>query len=123
MAMIERGGISSLYVGGASWEVSGEVTISVGGIIRTAVVSSNGVAGYTTHYKEGVIEFEALDGPAVAISALRAANNVPVQVMLNNGKSWFIKQASQVDDVSVKVHEGKVSGIKIAGDQVKEVLA
>jgi len=123
MAQIERGGISSLFVAGATYEVSAEVTVKPGGETRKVVLSSNGVAGYTTEIQAGEIEFEALDGPQVAVTALMAAKGVPIQVRMNNGKSWLLPNASQIDQPSVKIHEGKISGLKFAGDPAREILA
>jgi hypothetical protein len=121
MAQIERGGVASIYIGGATYEVSAEITIKLGGVVRTGVASSNGTAGFTTKWELPEVEFEALDAATVSVTGLKGLVNTPFQVLLNNGKSYLIAGATQVDDPSVKIHEGKISGLKFTGDFCQEV--
>ena len=121
MAQIERGGVASIYIGGATYEVSAEITIKMGGITRKPVASSNGTAGYTTAWEAPEVEFEALDAATVSVTGLKSIVNTPFQVLLNNGKSYLIAGATQVNDASIKIHEGKISGLKFTGDYCQEV--
>ena len=89
--------------------------------MRTPVIGSAGVAGYSTRFANPEVEFEALDGPAVSVANFRGIANVPLQIQLNNGKSYLIANATNIDDVSIKVHDGKISGLKFSGDYVQEV--
>jgi hypothetical protein len=122
MPLIERGGCSSFFVDGATYEIAAEVSIKLGGIVRKPVVSSNGVAGFTTTYEAPSIEVEIIDGPSVSISALKAISGSTLQVSLNNGKSYLLTNATQVDDPDGKIAEGKISGVKFTGSICKEVL-
>ena len=121
MAQVESGGISSIYIGGATYEVSAEITIKLGGIVRKPVVSSNGTAGYTTAWDAPEVEFEALDAATVSVTGILGIVDTPLQVQMNNGKSYLIAGATQVDQPSVKVAEGTISGLKFTGDYCQEV--
>jgi hypothetical protein len=123
MAMIERGGVASIFIGGATYEVSAEITIKVGGITRAPVMKSDGMAGYTTKWEQPEVEFEGIDGPTVSVAGLKGLVSTTMQVALNNGKSYLIADATQIEDPSIKVHEGKISGLKFTGSYCTEVLA
>jgi hypothetical protein len=122
MAMIERGGISSIFIGGATYQVSAEITIKIGGVVRTPVLASDGVAGYTTKWEAPEVEFEGLDGPTVSVAGLIGLVNTPFQVRMNNGKSYLIASGTQIDAPSIKAHEGKISGLKFSGKYCQEIL-
>jgi hypothetical protein len=123
MAMIERGGVASIYIGGATYEVGAEITIKLGGIVRTPVTSSNGVAGFTTKWETPEVEFEGLDAASVSVMGLKGLVNQTFQVKMNNGKSYLIASGTQIDDPSIKVAEGKISGLKFSGKYAQEVTA
>ncbi len=123
MPVIERGGASSFFVDGATYQVAAEVTINYGGIVYKEIVSSNGDVGLVSSYEAAGIEADFLDGPAVSIAALKAIRNKTIQVQMNNGKSYILVNGSHVDKVSAKVAEGKIPGLKFVGSLVKEVLA
>ncbi len=122
MAMIERGGASSFFVGGATYEVGAQVKIIAGGIVRKPVESSNGIAGFTTSYVAPTVECEALDGPAVSVAALRAIVGQTLQIMMNNGKSYILVNATQIEHPTAEIDSGKITGLKFVGDALNEIL-
>jgi hypothetical protein len=122
MPIIEHGGASSFFVDGATYEVSASVKIEKGGLVRTPVVSSDGSVGYTTKYVEPSIEADFLDGPSMSIAALANISGSTLQVQMNNGKSYILVNATQIDKLSADVAEGKIPGVKFTGTLVKEVL-
>lgn len=123
MAQIERGGIASFYIDGTYYEVGADIEVQMGGVTRTPVVSSDGVAGYTSKYKAPEVTMEALDGPSVSIAALKAVNGQTVQIVQNSGKQYMLYSAFQIDDPSIKIAEGKVSGVKFSGASCREIGA
>ena len=123
MAQIERGGIASFYVDGSYYEVGATIEVKLGGEVRTPVISSNGVAGFTSKIMAPEITMEALDGPAVSISALKAVNGQTVQVTLNNGKQYMLYSAFQIDDPNINIAEGKAAGVKFSGASCTEITA
>jgi hypothetical protein len=86
------------------------------------VLKSDGVAGFVTSWEAPEVEFEALDSATVSVAGLKGLQNTPLQVQMNNGKSYLIAGATQIDQPSIKVHEGKVSGLKFSGDYCQEIL-
>ena len=120
---IERGGVASFYVDGAYYSVKADIGIKLGGMTRKPVASSDGVAGFVTEWVAPEFTFTAFDGPAVSVSALKAINGPTVQVRMNNGKTYQIFGAFQVDDPDLKVDTGEVGGLKISGLRAQEILA
>jgi Phage tail tube protein len=122
MAEIERGGIASFYVDGAYYQVAADIEVKPGGIVRTAVAASDSTAGYTTKWVVPEVTLDALDGPAVSITALKSITNSTVQLQLNNGKSWYLYGAFQTDDITAKIADGKATGVKLGGSRCVENL-
>ncbi|MDT7953919.1 MAG: phage tail tube protein [Acetobacteraceae bacterium] len=122
MASIERGGVAYFYVDGALYDVKAEITVKLGGIVRTPVTSSNAVVGFSSKIAHPEITMEALDGPAVSIAALKAFSSGVIQVRMNNGKAYQLFNAFQIDDPEVKAADGSVSGIKFSGTACQELL-
>lgn len=120
MAIIERGGVASVYIGGTLIEVGASIEVKAGGLVRTAKVSSNGVAGYTTKWEAPEVTLEAIDGAAVSIASLKAVAGQTMQVRANNGKTYVLVQAFQVDDPSAKLDEGNITGLKFSGLRCNE---
>ncbi len=123
MAQIERGGVASFYLDGSYVEVAAAIDVKMGGYIRTAKVSSNGVAGFTSKWMPPEVTVEALDGPAVSIAALKAINGQTLQVQMNNGKTYQLYAAFQIDDPDIKIADGQVGGLKFSGSRCQEILA
>jgi len=124
MPSIERGGVASFYVNGAYYEVGAEIDVKPGGIIRTPMVKSDGVAGFTTKWEAPEVTLEALDGPQVSVATIKSIAGTPtVQLNLNNGKSWFLYGAFQIDDVTAKIGDGKITGVKLSGTRCVENVA
>ncbi len=122
MAMIERGGASSFFIGGATYEVGAQVKITAGGIVRKPIESSNGIAGFTTSYAAPMVEVEILDGPSVSLAALRGIVGQTLQIMMNNGKSYILVNATQIEQPTSEIDAGKITGMKFTGDSLDEVL-
>ena len=124
MANIERGGVASFYVDGAYYSVKADISVKLGGITRKPVLdSAGGVAGFTTEGVAPEIAMTALDGPAVSVSAFKAINGQTVQVRLNNGKTYQLYNAFQIDDPDLKVDAGEIGGLKLSGARCQEIPA
>ena len=123
MANVERGGVASVYHNGSYIEVGASIEIKPGGIINTPVVSSDGVAGYTTKFVQPELTLEAIDGGSVSVLALKAIKNETIQVRLNNGKTYQLFGAITIDDPSIAIHDGKISSLKFFGTRLQEIGA
>jgi hypothetical protein len=123
MANIERGGVASIYVDGQLIEVKAEFDIKLGGLVRTAVDSSNATAGYTTKWVAPEFSMTAIDGSAVSIQAFKAISGNTLLVSLNNGKQYQLRQAFQVDDPTIKGNDASVDGLKFSGIAAQEIPA
>ena len=124
MAISERGGVASFYSDGALYEISGQITVKLGGITRTPKVASDGsVAGFVTKGMPPEITFDAIDGGQVSVATLKAIEGATVQIVMRNGKSYLLTQAFQIDDPEIKPSEGDISSVKLSGAQCTEVLA
>lgn len=121
--LLERGGVASVQIDGTIISVGADIGVKIGGIVNTPKISSNGVAGYTTKWEAPEITLTAIDGPQTSVLALKSVNGQTLQVVLNNGKSYLLSQAFTVDDPSVKVEQGDISGLKFSGSACTEVLA
>lgn len=122
MASNERGGVASVYVNGALIEVSAEIEVKLGAIVRTPKLSSNGVAGFTTKAAAPEVTLEGIDGPQVSVLAFKAIVGQTMLVQLNNGKTYQLYDATQIDDPSLKIHEGNISDLKFTGSRCQEIL-
>ncbi len=125
MAAIERGGIASFYLDGAYYEVKADMAVKLGGVGRKPVPGAAGnVAGFTTETLIPDVTMTALDGPAVSVSALKAVNgNTTLQIKLNNGKSYIVYGAFQIDDPDIKVDAGEIGALKFSGTSAVEITA
>lgn len=119
----ERGGIASVQIDGTIVTVGAEISIKLGGEVRTAKMASTGVAGWTSKFQPPEISLTAIDGPATSILALKAVSGQTMQVVLNNGKSYLLTQAFQVDDPTAKIAEGDIDSLKFQGVACTEILA
>lgn len=123
MAITERGGLASFFVDGALYEISAQISIKMGGLVRTPKVDSTGaVVGFTTKGVPPDITIDAIDGPAVSVATLKAIQGQTVQLNMRNGKSYILTQGFQVDDPDVKPADGDVSGLKFSGADCTEEL-
>lgn len=123
MPMIERGGIASVYVDGALYEVGATIELKLGGVVRTAKVGSDRVAGFTTRFEAPEATLMFIDGPAVSVAAIKAIRGQTLQLRLNNGKTYQLYNATQVDDPTVKIADGEIDGVKFTGDRMQEIPA
>ncbi|MBW4089897.1 MAG: hypothetical protein HIU82_02140 [Proteobacteria bacterium] len=115
MAGINRGGAASFYLGGAYYEVKADISVKEGGLVRKPVVSSGGSVDYTVENVAPEVTITALDGPAVSVAALKRINGATLQIRANNGKSYLLNNAFQVDDPDIKVDTGEIGGLKFSG--------
>ncbi len=122
-ALLERGGVASVQIDGTVISVGADISVKLGGLIKVPKISSNGVAGFTTKWEAPEVTLTAIDGPQTSVLALKSINGQTLQVVLNNGKSYLLMQAFTVDDPSVKVEQGDISGLKFSGSACPEVLA
>ena len=121
--LLERGGVASVQIDGTIISVGADISVKLGGIVNTPKISSDGVAGYTTKWEAPEVTLSAIDGPQTSVLALKSVNGQTLQVVLNNGKSYLLSQAFTVDDPSVKIEQGDISGLKFSGSGCTEVLA
>lgn len=123
MASIERGGVASFYINGAYYEVGADIEVKAGGEVRTPVIKSDGVAGFTTKWVAPEVTLEMIDGGAVSLTALKAVSGQTVQISLKNGKQYQLYSAFQIDDPSAKIGDGKITGVKFSGKRCQELLS
>lgn len=123
MAFQERGGVASVFIDGAYYEVAAQINIKLGGLIRTPKIKSDGVAGWTTKYAAPEVTLTAIDGPQTSVQALKAISGQTLQVQLNNGKVYLVYDATQIDDLEIKVADGELDTLKFSGSSADEQLA
>ena len=122
MANTERAGVASVFINGAYIEVTATIEIKPGGNIRTPKEKSDGIAGYTTRFVAPEVTLNAIDGPSVSVTAFKAIAGQTLQINLSNGKQYQLFNATQVDDVSIKIADGNIDGLKFTGTSMSEQL-
>lgn len=105
--MSKLGGISYIQIDGDSnWAVSDEsITYSTGGPKREAILSSNGIAGFSEKPTVPYIEGTFLDIPERDFKVFKTMTNVTVQLDKPNGRSVILSQAWYAGD-----YEGDTDG-------------
>lgn len=120
MVQVARGGTAYFYVDGQLYELAGTFKIDVGGVIRTAIAGPSGVVGFTERHEAPMVDAEIFDHPGLSITALRAMNDVTVQIRLNIGKTYQLYNAFQVDKLELDAEAGKFA-LRFSGIQMQEI--
>lgn len=101
-------GVLSVRVKGKPLEIAGDWVFSPGGTSRESKLGSNGVVGMkispTVPYAEGTV----FDRGDVSLEDLRGIQDAPATLHMRNGKTYFLRGASQVGELEVNLAEGEI---------------
>lgn len=117
----ERGGIAQVYLGGQLVNLGATLNIMPGGPIREVATGLSGVAGYTTKIEAPTVEVELFDSADRSTAAIRAIDGGTIQINQNNGKSWVLTGAFQVDTMTLDGAKGTYTA-KFAGLSMRELI-
>jgi len=116
----ERGGVAQVMLGNQLVSLGATLNIMPGGIVREVVTGLSGVAGYTSKHVAPSVELELFDSADRSTAAVRAIDGGTIQVNQNNGKSWILTGAFQVDEMTLDAAKGTYTA-KFAGLSMREL--
>ncbi len=122
MANTFLGGTLVFKIDGQQYRLGGSISYSTGGLIRTAKNGPDGTLGYTTAYKEPMIDCELISDGSVTQQQLRAIDTSTITAELDNGITFVLINAWQEGDVTTNVVDAKMS-IKFCAQSAQEIGA
>ena len=102
------GGTLNARVDGATVSAKGDWTYNTGQHKREQVVGIDGVHGYRETPQAAFVEGMTSDISGVDLEALKNARDVPVELVLANGKTVVFRDATYCADGDHTIAEGEV---------------
>ena len=109
MANTRRAGRLQFYVGGELIDVKGDVTYSLGGVNRSAVVGADRVHGFQEELMVPYVEGKATDRGDFDVVGLRDLTDTTVQLVLASGKTIIFNNAWFAGEGDISAEEGEIS--------------
>lgn len=113
-------GTVSVRVNGDVLRLRGNVTYSLGGLVREAVEGPLGLAAFKVSGMAPFVEVETVDAADVDLAALQDLSGVTVTLQLRNSKTIVLNDASVVGQLEVSSEDGGFS-IRFVGSSAKEI--
>jgi hypothetical protein len=109
MAAIAKSGIVYIKLDGVQYMAKGDFKYKLGGLKREA---SRGVDGHTAMkemFENGKIEGNIADPGSLDLKAIQTAENISVQLEMNNGKVVVLRNAFYTGDAEMDAIEGQTT--------------
>lgn len=113
-------GVVSVRVNGDVVPLRGNVTYSLGGLVREPVEGPLGLSAFKVSGMAGFIEVETVDTPEVDLAALQEIANATITAQLRNGKTIVLSGASVVGLLEVSSEDGGFT-VRFVGSSAKEI--
>lgn len=113
-------GVISVRVNGDVVRLRGNVTYSLGGLVREAVEGPVGLAAFKVMGVAPFVEVESVDASDVDLAALQDMQAATVTVQLRNAKTIVLNDASVVGAIEVSSEDGGFS-VRFVGSSAKEI--
>lgn len=109
MANTRRAGRLQFYVGGELIDVKGDVSYSLGGVNRQAVVGVDRVHGFKEELIVPYVECKATDRGDFDVAGLRDLTDTTVQLVLASGKTIIFNNAWFSGEGEISAEEGEIA--------------
>lgn len=113
-------GTVSVRVNGDVLRLRGNVTYSLGGLVREAVEGPVGLAAFKVSGVAPFVEVETVDAPDVDLAALQDMQDATVTLQLRNAKTIVLSGASVVGALEVSSEDGGFP-VRFVGSSAKEI--
>lgn len=113
-------GVISVRLSGEVLRLRGNVTYSLGGLVREPIEGPNGLAGFKVVYMAPFIEVESIDAQDVDLAALQELQGVTGTLQLRNSKTVVLNDASVVGQLEVSSEDGGFT-VRFVGSSAKEI--
>lgn len=117
---IPQVGVVSIRRNGSPIRLKGNVTYSVGGMMRESVLGPRGLIGFSKRGAAAFIEVETIDAGDLDLEDLQAAENETITLQLENGKTIVVNEASVVGQIQVNGEDGGIT-VRFEGPTGKEI--
>ena len=104
--MAKVAGTAFFSIDGVQYSLRGNLNVSLGEFERESVVGIDKYHGIKEMPRASFIECDLTDSPDIDLNTLEALTNVTVSVSLINGKTGVLRQATQVNPISLNVADG-----------------
>lgn len=118
--MGKRVGIVHILVNGKLLESLPGASIDVGGAVRTPVVGSSRVLGYTEAIKQAEVECEVAVGAGTSLRELSQIAGATLTFRCDTGQVYNVAEACLQEPPKLTAGEGK-AGLKFFGQPADEV--
>jgi hypothetical protein len=102
------GGVLSLRVDGTQYEARGNFQVTPSSVKRTGVAGQDNVHGFIEEPIVPSIKGDLSIGNQLSVKQLEALDNVTVQVILANGRTYVLSNAWTTSAFVIDAHDGKV---------------
>ncbi len=113
-------GVVSVRVNGDVLALSGNVTHSLGGLVRETILGPAGVAGFKVSFVAPFVEADSIDSADVDMDGLQKIENATITTQLRNGKTIVLNGASVVGQLETSNEDGKFT-VRFEGSTAKEI--
>ncbi len=113
-------GVISVRVNGDVLRLRGNVTYSLGGLVREVLEGPLGTAGFKVTGMAPFVEVETIDAEDVDLAALQELNGATVTAQLRNGKTIVVNDSSVVGALEVSSEDGGFT-VRFVGSSAKEI--
>lgn len=113
-------GVISVRVNGDVLRLRGNVTYSLGGLVREQIEGPTGLAGFKVSGIAPYVEAESIDAQDVDLAALQDMQAATITTQLRNGKTIVLNDASVVGALEVSSEDGGFS-VRFVGSSAKEI--
>lgn len=103
------GGIISFQVEGRAYNAKGAFTYNLGNPMRTPVIGSDGVHGYSETPQVAFIEGAVTDDGTLSLQELTTLRNKTVTVALANGKTIMLPDAYFAAEGTGNTEQGEIA--------------
>lgn len=113
-------GVVSVRVNGNAMRLRGNVTHSLGGLVREAIEGPVGLAGFRVSGMAPFVEVETIDASDVDLAALQEISEATITAQLRNGKTVVLNDASVVGNIEVSNEDGAFT-VRFVGSSAQEI--
>lgn len=112
--MAKVAGTAFITIDGVQYSLRGNMNISLGNAHRETVVGLDQYHGIKEIPEAGTIECDLTDQPTLDLNILEALDNITVTVELINGKTATLRNATQMNHLTLNAEDGKMT-VKFEG--------
>lgn len=116
-----RGGLLALKIDGKTYSGIGNFTYNLGKRLRTTLIGSTGVDGFSETPQAAFIEGEVRDAQDLSLSDLVGTENVTASLELANGKTFILSAAWYEGEGTANSAEGNFPLRLVSAQEGQEV--